>query len=1230
MAMATLDRTVVADALQAFINAGNPHDAIEVFRRHSAVLLSDSALELLDSNLARFPDDKEAQSIFGLRRQAIVAGREHGVEAGVAQLYVPNPQVQQLVLTFVNTGYVDKVQHLRQTPALLAPESVECLEMLALRNAGHPEATREISLAQALITIARRENVDAARQWLRRQVIDAIQHGRTPMASGALVSAWETALALSEGDSEPVTRAQIEVNLGQAYRSRNEPGDVDRAVTTLERALEVMTREAYPQHFSGVHRVLANIFFDDTRFSAEARYTRAIHHYTLALETLSVEDDPQNALYINFMLGSCWQMLNRPEQARACLLSGLAFVDRAELGQAIATCAQMATVMNGGGALTATALHDALSKLSARVNHLPDSTNPDERASRHDQIANVFRESFSPWRSEDVERAIAHTGKAARIWTLETNPDMWARMQHNLGVAYYQRVEQEKADNIEQAIQYYSNALTVHTREAYPAFWALTHNALGTAWLDRLKGNPGDNAEKALNILADAMAVWDINTDPFHWGECYNSLGAAHFRLLDRYGREALNHAIECFERAATAHTRERFPSRWAELQNNLANAYLKRNGPGDADLAIGLLQQASAATDRAAESYLWAMFKKNEGAAHSQVTGEHRRAHEDAAIAALQDALSVFDADRYAAEHRDTQAALGQMWFRRDAWSDALDAYRNAIKAAERVFERAYTETGRLTEAEELSSIDRNAAFCLLKLGRAHDALELYDRGRTRVLTDAIELSRARFDGLSASQRQEATRARDDIAAAESQMRLPETTPGRQSDAVLGRTIAQARERLSRALGKTAAARTTLTELLRVIPKGGALVVLMLTSRGGVAFVVPHGATAITGEYVVPVSIDFDGANDWLIGTEDQPGLLRTYVDYVNELDHEEPETQRRAFNSYLLKMQAVCQQMWSALMQPIVERLERLGLSPRAPVLMIPHGALALLPLHAASAGPGHCVLQRFDVQYSPSLAVRAQTLPRVAPSSRPPKLLAIADPGGDLAFADIECVELARLFGAANAVVLSGTSATHDAVVAAVGTSTHLHFSCHGFYDWRDPLRSGLVLANEQVLDVAEIMSPQIDLDAARVVVLSACETGLFDYSRYPDEFVGLNSGLLMAGTPAVVSTLWAVEDRSTALLMSKFYTRLLAGESISSAVNQAQRWLCGLTFSELRTWVLERRSIYAADAAQHPELEPISKAVNEWAAQLTAMQTVDPKARPYEHPYYWAAFMALGAV
>ena len=186
--------------------------------------------------------------------------------------------------------------------------------------------------------------------------------------------------------------------------------------------------------------------------------------------------------------------LNQPERARSCLRSGLAAVDLANLGQAIASCASMATVLNGGGSETAAALHEALSRLSARVERLAAETEADERASRHYGLANVYRDSYGPWRSEDLERAIAHTEAAARTWTRETNLDMWARMQHNLGAAYTMRLESEKADNIEQAIQCYENALTVHTREAFPAEWALTHNALGTAWLERRKGNLDGNA----------------------------------------------------------------------------------------------------------------------------------------------------------------------------------------------------------------------------------------------------------------------------------------------------------------------------------------------------------------------------------------------------------------------------------------------------------------------------------------------------------------------------------------------------------------------------------------------------------------------------------------------------------------------------------------------------------------------------------------------------------------
>ncbi|WP_165904605.1 MULTISPECIES: CHAT domain-containing protein [Burkholderiaceae] len=42
-----------------------------------------------------------------------------------------------------------------------------------------------------------------------------------------------------------------------------------------------------------------------------------------------------------------------------------------------------------------------------------------------------------------------------------------------------------------------------------------------------------------------------------------------------------------------------------------------------------------------------------------------------------------------------------------------------------------------------------------------------------------------------------------------------------------------------------------------------------------------------------------------------------------------------------------------------------------------------------------------------------------------------------------------------------------------------------------------------------------------------------------SKSPDEYLGLPAGFLQAGAPARVSSLWAVDDGSTALLTSRFH-------------------------------------------------------------------------------------------
>ena len=82
--------------------------------------------------------------------------------------------------------------------------------------------------------------------------------------------------------------------------------------------------------------------------------------------------------------------------------------------------------------------------------------------------------------------------------------------------------------------------------------------------------------------------------------------------------------------------------------------------------------------------------------------------------------------------------------------------------------------------------------------------------------------------------------------------------------------------------------------------------------------------------------------------------------------------------------------------------------------------------------------------------------------------------------------------------------------------------------------------MYLFGGRTLNLADLQNDIADMSSARLVTLSACETGITDVVKgSADEFVGLPAGLMLAGVPCVVSSLWSVPDISTAILMRRFY-------------------------------------------------------------------------------------------
>jgi CHAT domain-containing protein len=167
----------------------------------------------------------------------------------------------------------------------------------------------------------------------------------------------------------------------------------------------------------------------------------------------------------------------------------------------------------------------------------------------------------------------------------------------------------------------------------------------------------------------------------------------------------------------------------------------------------------------------------------------------------------------------------------------------------------------------------------------------------------------------------------------------------------------------------------------------------------------------------------------------------------------------------------------------------------------------------------------------------------------------ILVVEDPTSTLQYAPIESASALMHFNIKD--LIGGEAATKDEVIAHLSGKNVLHFSCHGYSDPSNPQQSGLIMANAEALKVVDIH--QVRLNSTRLVVLSACQTGLIG-RKLMDEVEGFPSTWLGIGVPGIISTLWSVDDRSTSILMRSFYENLkVKGLRPDEALRQAQIFL-----------------------------------------------------------------------
>ena len=222
---------------------------------------------------------------------------------------------------------------------------------------------------------------------------------------------------------------------------------------------------------------------------------------------------------------------------------------------------------------------------------------------------------------------------------------------------------------------------------------------------------------------------------------------------------------------------------------------------------------------------------------------------------------------------------------------------------------------------------------------------------------------------------------------------------------------------------------------------------------------------------------------------------------------------------------------------------------------LIVIPHGALHYLPFHALHDGNQY-LIDRFEISYAPSAAVLKLCRARRATSRLSKIRSAKSDTLVALGVFEIgtpnieeEIDMLAALFP--NSVKLSGDQATRENLFEAAPRARFLHLASHGYFRRDNPMFSFLKLADAN-LHFYSLLDLRLN---AEMVTLSACHTGV--NKVFPgDELHGLVRSFLYAGAPSVVSSLWAVNDRSTADFMGEMYSQIRAGATKRAAVRQAQ--------------------------------------------------------------------------
>jgi len=249
---------------------------------------------------------------------------------------------------------------------------------------------------------------------------------------------------------------------------------------------------------------------------------------------------------------------------------------------------------------------------------------------------------------------------------------------------------------------------------------------------------------------------------------------------------------------------------------------------------------------------------------------------------------------------------------------------------------------------------------------------------------------------------------------------------------------------------------------------------------------------------------------------------------------------------------LKKLSRQFYKQLIQPAEPRLDG-----KTQLVIIPDDELNYLPFELLTNADGTNLLSHYAIAYNYACALLQNNVPETG--YRQLKKLGMAPFNQKISGSEWPPLPSSKQeIDVLNGVALIGKDASKQHFLQQAGQYGIIHLATHAYASDRDPDRSFIAFYPSDSTMADKLFLPEIynlKLDKARLMILSACETGTGELVK-GEGLMSLSRAFSYAGCMNTIASTWMANDNATAFIAKRLHHYLTEDYSTARALQQAK--------------------------------------------------------------------------